>query len=79
MYGTRIGGEGTGLGCTLITPPRTMKCTNNCRAGAPSLIAATEALCSDVHNRHSLKHEATQQSNRVEVTKQTKFTVGFGA
>ena len=79
MYGTRIGEEGTGPGCTPIAPPRTMNCTNNCRAGAPSPLAATEALCSGGHNRHSLKHEATQQSNRVEVTKQTKFTVGFGA
>ena len=43
------------------------------RAGAPSPLAATEALCSDGHHRHPLKYEATQQSTRVEATKQTVY------
>ena len=73
VYGTRIGGEGAGPGCTPIAPPRTMNCTKDHRAGAPSPLAATEALCSGGHHRHSLKYETTQQSTRVEVTKQTIY------
>ena len=71
MYGARIYREGAGPGCTPVAPPRTMNCTNNRRAGAPSPLSATEALCSGSHHCHSLKYEATQQSTRVEATKQT--------
>ena len=77
INGARIDGEGTGSGCTLIASPQTINCTNNHRAGAPLPMVATEALCGNIHYRHSLKYEATQQSTRVEVTKQ-KNTVRFG-
>ena len=73
MYSTRIGGEGAGPGCTPITLFLTTNCTNNCRAGAPSPLAATEAFCSGGRHRHSLTYETTQQSTRVDVVKQTIY------
>ena len=46
-----------------------MSCTKDRRAGAPSPLAAMEALCSDGHHRRPLKYEETQQSTRVGSTK----------
>ena len=76
VYGTRIGGEGAGPGCAPIAPPRTMNYTNDHRAGAPSPLAATEALCSGDHHRRPLKYEETQQSTCVEATKKNNLLSG---
>ena len=76
MNGEGTSAEGAASSCTRFIMLLMTNCVICRRASAPLPLSAAEALCSGGYHRCSLKYEATQQSTRGDVEKQTIYCPG---
>ena len=76
MNGKGTNGEGDISSCTPFITLLMTNCVICRRASAPLPLSAAEALCSGGYHHFSLNYEATQQSTRGDVEKQTIYCSG---